>query len=170
MVVQLARANGAAVFATGTALQAQVIERLGATAIDFATADSRDYVHTYTADVGFDIIFDTVGGATLDQSLSDVRRYTGHVVSTLGWGTHNLAPLSFRGATYSGVFALMALLTGEGRAHHAEILRAATELAEAGKVTPVLDPRHFTLDSAHDAHAAIQDGSATGRIVVEIPD
>ena len=32
---------------------------------------------------------------------------SGHVVSALGWGTHSLAPLSFRGATYSGIFTLL---------------------------------------------------------------
>jgi len=49
----------------------------------------------------FDIVYDTVGGATLDASLSAVRRF-GHVVSALGRGTHALAPLSFRAGTYSG--------------------------------------------------------------------
>ena len=38
---------------------------------------------------------DTVGGATLDASFAAVKHF-GHVVSALGWGTHALAPLSFR--------------------------------------------------------------------------
>lgn len=45
-----------------------------------------------------------------------------HVVSCLGWGSHALAPLSFKAASYSGVFTLLPLLTGEGRAHHGEIM------------------------------------------------
>ena len=68
----------------------------------------------------------------------------GHVVSALGWGTHALAPLSFRAASYSGVFTLLPILTGEGRAHHGEILREAAKLCEAGKIVPKLDPRRFT--------------------------
>ena len=32
------------------------------------------------------------------------------------------------------------------------------------------DPRRFTLDSADDAHDAIRNRSATGKIVVEIAD
>ena len=64
--------------------------------------------------LGFDVVYDTVGGATIDASFIAVKRYTGHVVSCLGWSTHSLAPLSFRGATYSGVFTLMPLLTGVG--------------------------------------------------------
>ena len=74
-------------------------------------------VARYTDGRGFDVIYDTVGGATLDASFNAVRRF-GHVVSALGWGTHALAPLSFRAATYSGVFTLLPLLTREGRAHH----------------------------------------------------
>jgi NADPH:quinone reductase-like Zn-dependent oxidoreductase len=73
------------------------------------------YVATSTNREGFDIVFDTVGGATLDSSFVAVKRYTGHVVSCFGWGTHSLAPLSFRGATYSGIFTLLPRLTGEGR-------------------------------------------------------
>ena len=48
----------------------------------------------------------------LDRSFTAIKRYTGHVVSSLGWGAHSLAPLSFRGATYSGVFALLLMATG----------------------------------------------------------
>jgi NADPH2:quinone reductase len=96
-----------------------------------------------------------------------VRRF-GHVVSALGWGAHALAPLSFRAGTYSGVFTLLPLLTGEGRAHHGEIMTAATRLAEVGKLRPRLDPRRFALSNASDAHAAIEDRSAQGKIVVDI--
>lgn len=39
----------------------------------------------------------------------------GHVVSALGWGTHALAPLSFRAGTYSGVFTLLPRLCLHGR-------------------------------------------------------
>ena len=113
------------------------------------------------------MIYDTVGGATLDASFNAVRRF-GHVVSALGWGTHVLAPLSFRAATYSGVFTLLPLLTGEGRAHHGEILREATSLVEAGNLRPRLDPRRFDLSGVGDAHAAIEDQSAEGKIVVDI--
>jgi NADPH:quinone reductase len=88
------------------------------------------------------------------------RRYFGHVAGSLGWETHKLAPLSFRGATYSGVFTLLPLLTGTGRAHHSEIMREATLLAKADKLVPLLDPRHFMLASAMKPHEAVKDRSA----------
>lgn len=170
IAVQLAVARGATVFATGTGPGLDRIRLLGAEPIDYRTTTVEEYVASATGGDGFDVIFDTLGGATLDASFGAVRRYTGHVVSILGWGTHSLAPLSFRGATYSGVFTLLPLLTGVGRAHHGEILRAAAALAEAGRLRPVLDPNAFDLASVMDAHALIESGSATGKVVVTVAD
>lgn len=167
MAVQIARALGAEVFATGSADDKAFIEQLGATAIDYRKSSVEDYVNEHTAGRGFDVVYDTVGGATIDASFKAVRRF-GHVVSCLGWSTHALAPLSFRAATYSGVFTLLPMLTGEGKAHHGEILRNARALIEAGKVRPRVDPRHFTLDEAASAHLAVSSGSSTGKVVVDV--
>ena len=122
LAVQLALARGAQVFATGGPSSQEVIRQVGATPIDYTTSTVDEYVDEHTGGEGFDIVVDNVGGATLDASFTAVKRYTGHVVSALGWGTHSLAPLSFRGATYSGVFTLMPLLTGRGREHHGHIV------------------------------------------------
>jgi len=169
VAVQLARSFGAEVFATGSAENLAFIERLGAIPIDYRTTTVEDYVAQYTNGRGFDLIYDTVGGTTLDASFVAVRRF-GHVVSALGWGTHALAPLSFRAATYSGVFTLLPLLSGEGRAHHGDILRNASRLVQVGKLRPRLDPRRFTLSGVNEAHAAITDQSANGKVVVDIDE
>jgi len=167
IAVQLARAFDAEVFATGSARDKAYIEQLGATFIDYKAMPVEEYVAAHTAGQGFDIVYDTVGGAVLDASFGAVTRF-GHVVSALGWGTHALAPLSFRAASYSGVFTLLPLLTGEGRAHHGEILREAARLTEAGKIKPRLDPRQFSLDTVAKAHAAVESGGAAGKVVVDI--
>ena len=169
VAIQIARAFGAEVFATGSAGSQVLIERLGAAAIDYRAMPVEAYVAQHTGGRGFDIVFDTVGGATLDASFNAVRRF-GHVASALGWGTHALAPLSFRAATYSGVFTLLPLLTGEGRAHHGEILREAARLVEAGKIIPRVDARHFALAAVDEAYRAIQAGGAAGKIVVDVPE
>ena len=168
MVIQIALARQARPSGTGSASSRSTIERLGAQFVD-RTEQAADYVARLTDGVGFDVVYDTVGGAVLDASFAAVRR-SGHVVSSLGWGTHSLAPLSFRAATYSGVFTLLPLLTGEGRAHHGEILTQAARLAEAGQLRPTLDSRRFTLDTVGDAYAAIEAGTARGKLVVEIDD
>jgi NADPH2:quinone reductase len=165
MVIQIARAFDAEVYAVDKAAQRSLVEQLGATAIDRHRSTVEEYVDDHTRGRGFDIVYDTVGA--LDPSFNAVMRF-GHVVSCLGWGTHSLAPLSFRAASYSGVFTLLPMLTGQGRAHHGQILREATRLSEAGKIAPRLDPRRYTLDSVADAHRAIEDRSAAGKIVIDI--
>ncbi|MEU4097106.1 zinc-dependent alcohol dehydrogenase family protein [Streptomyces sp. NPDC026673] len=168
VAVQLARTRGAEVFATGSPRSLEAIASLGATPIDHTTTPVEEYVAEHTGGEGFDIVFDTVGGETLDASFTAVRVHTGHVVSALGWGTHSIAPLSFRGATYSGVFTLLPMLTGRGREHHGEILREAAALAEAGTLRPRVDPRRFTLATAAAAHEAVERGSAEGKVVVDV--
>jgi NADPH:quinone reductase len=88
------------------------------------------------------------------------------VVSCLGWSTHSLAPLSLRGATYSGVFTLMPLLTGFGKAHHGEILREAAGLASHGKLMPLLNQQIFSPTDIAAAHALVESG-ALGKVVVD---
>src|SRR5271168_3077999 len=168
VAVQIAVAFEAQVFATVSKDKVKIAESFGAVAIDYKADTVADYVAQYTGGEGFDIVYDTVGGTTLDDSFQAVRTYTGHVVSCLGWGIHKLAPLSFRGATYSGVFTLLAMLSGKGRAHHGDILRAATKLAEAGKLTPLLSQERFTLETALQAHMAVESGKTVGKVVVEI--
>ncbi|MBB6351239.1 NADPH:quinone reductase-like Zn-dependent oxidoreductase [Nonomuraea muscovyensis] len=168
VAVQIARARGAEVFATASPSRLEAVARLGATPIDHTTTAVDEYVARHTGGEGFDVIFDTVGGAVLDASFAAVRTYTGHVVSALGWGTHSIAPLSFRGATYSGVFTLLPMLTGRGREHHSQIMREAAALADAGALKPRLDPRRFTLADVADAHTAVESGSAQGKIVIDV--
>ena len=108
-----------------------------------------------------------MGGTTLDASFASVKRYTGHVLSSLGWGSHSLAPLSFRGATYSGVFTLLPLISGEERAHHGQILAQVAALAEAGKLRPFLNQQRFSTADIDSAYSTVEHG-AVGKVVVEL--
>jgi NADPH2:quinone reductase len=167
VAVQLARAFGAEVFATVSPEKKHLVESFGASPIDYQSVSVSEYVTASTGGTGFDIVYDTLGGSTLDASFEAVKIHTGHVVSCLGWGTHPLAPLSFRGATYSGVFALLPIFTGEGRAHHGEILSRATELVESGKLRPLLNERTFSTREIAEAHDVVQAGSL-GKVVITI--
>lgn len=167
MAVQLATARGARVFATGSKAQQAIIESLDATWVDRDTPIDA-VVETHTAGEGFDIVYDTLGGATLDAAFVAARRYGGHVVSSLGWGTHALAPLSFRAATYSGVFTLMPLLTGKGREHHGEIMAEASMLVDAGKLRPVLSEQRFVLADGNAALDLVESGRAGGKVLVVV--
>jgi len=168
VAIQLALSRGAEVYATGGPASQQIIAKTGAVAIDYTLVSPTEYVDTHTGGAGFDVVFDNVGGATLDHSFGSVKRYTGHVVSALGWGTHSLAPLSFRGATYSGVFTLLPLLTGEHREHHGAVLRAAAALADAGALSPRVDPRTFGLETVNEAYDAVENRTNAGKVVVTV--
>jgi NADPH:quinone reductase-like Zn-dependent oxidoreductase len=168
LAVQLAVARGARVWATGRAAQADTIRSLGAEPIDFEAERVEEYVARLTCGVGFDVVYDTVGGTNLDRSFLAVKRYTGHVVSSLGWGTHSLAPLSFRGATYSGVFTLLPLLNGEGRAAHGHILEQAARLGDAGQLRPIVHPEPFELQDVNAALARVAAGVPAGKVVVHV--
>jgi NADPH2:quinone reductase len=167
VTVQLARAFGADVFATVSLEKKGIVAGFGAMPIDYRAMSVDEYVTAVTGGEGFDIVYDTVGGATLDASFVAVKMYTGRVVSCLGWGMHLLAPLSFRGASYSGVFTLLPLITGRGRAHHGEILTQAAALAEAGKLRPLINERQFSIEEIGAAHALVESG-VLGKVVVEL--
>lgn len=170
VAVQIALARGAKVFATALPGDLDYVRSLGATPIN-ASVEVEAYVAEHTGGAGFDVVYDTLGGPVLDASFRAVKRF-GHVVSCLGWGTHKLAPLSFKQATYSGVFTLHTLLADEGRAHFGEILTEAAALVEAGKLAPRLDPRSFSIEDLATAYDAVLgvNGAARqqGKIAVTI--
>jgi NADPH2:quinone reductase len=167
MAVQIALAKGAVVFGVDGARKDNYITSLGATAIDYAAETVEAYVERLTGGKGFDVVYDTIGGPSLDAAFKAVKRF-GHVVTSLGWGTHSLAPLSFKAASYSGVFTLIPLLTGEGSAHHGEIMREATKLADSGRLVPRLDCAVFSLETIQAAHERLEAGAAEGKLVIDI--
>ena len=164
--VQIALAFGARVYATVSEDKRSLVEKLGAIGID-RNQPVEEYVRECTAGEGFDIVYDTLGGAVLDASFLAVKRYTGHVVSCLGWGSHSLAPLSFRAATYSGVFTLLPLLTGVGRSNHGQILYRAAELAEQHQLRPLMAEEQYGPNDIARAYDAVAKGSK-GKVVIKL--
>jgi NADPH2:quinone reductase len=167
IAVQIAKARGAEVFATVRKSQFDLIKSYGATPIDYTETKVEDYVKEYTGGEGFDVIFDNVGGQTLDDSFTAIKNY-GHVVTIIGRGTHNLAPLALRAGSYSGVFTLIPLITGKNRAHHGDIMRQATELIEAGVVKPIVSPAVYSLATAMDAYNEFKNNKEKGKVVIDI--
>nr|WP_199002062.1 zinc-dependent alcohol dehydrogenase family protein [Flavobacterium sp. ASV13] len=166
MVVQLAKIFGAEVYATVSSQKADTVKSFGATAIDKNTP-VEDYVNQYTNGKGFDIVYDTLGGQSLDNSFKAIRHY-GQISSCAAFGTHTLATSSLRSGSIHGVFVLHPMISGDGRKHHGDILTEVTGLIEEGKLKPIIDPRKFTLDNAIEAHKAVSDGSSFGKIVIDV--
>lgn len=167
MVVQLACALGAEVFATASGGKCERVRQLGATPINYREQSVEQYVETCTDGKGFDIIYDTVGGDALSSVLGAVKHY-GHITSCGAFGEYDITTSSLKSATLSAVFVLLPMLSGERRSHHGEVLTTLTRLVEEGQVVPMVDNRHFTLDTALEAHKAVEDGSASIKIVIDV--
>lgn len=164
--VQLAKARGARVATTVPSEQAAVIARsLGADeTIDFTRELVPAYVERLAQGRGFDVVIDTVGGPNLDRSFEAAALY-GRIVGTAGRSTNDLTPMHGKSLSLSIVFVMIPMLHGIGRERHGRILR---ELAEAGKLQPLIDRRGFTLEQVPDAYRHLESGQATGKIVIDI--
>ncbi|QWT22053.1 zinc-dependent alcohol dehydrogenase family protein [Bacillus sp. NP157] len=167
MAVQIARARGARVFATASEGKRDLVETLGATFINYNTEKVADFVARHTGGVGFDVVYDTVGGSVLDQSMLAIKPH-GHIVSCCAFGQYTLAPGSFRCMTLSGVFVILPMLSGKQRSHQGAILAEATRMVDADALMPILDPRTFDLSQAMAAHAVQASGKLVGKLVIDV--
>ena len=163
--VQLAKAAGAEVTTTvSTLTKAELARELGADHVVLYPEQSvEDYVQAYTGGEGFDLVFDTVGDANLQNSFAAMR-LQGRVVSIAARSEQDLTALHTRAGTLSVTFMLLPLITGQGRARHGEILRELTDLVEVGKVRPLLDQSAFSIEEVAQAHAKLESGRAVGKI------
>jgi|MTBAKSStandDraft_1061840.scaffolds.fasta_scaffold00002_92 NADPH2:quinone reductase len=169
VAVQLAKAAGLRVAATvSSEAKAATARDLGADEIvNYRQEQVADYVERLTGGVGFDLVLDTVGGANLDASFAAARP-EGQVVSTNTRSAHDLSILHAKALSLHVVFMLLPLITGRDRARFGRILRQVARLVQAGELRPLLDERRFTLDSAAQAHALVEQGQARGKVVVDI--
>ncbi|WP_406375921.1 NADP-dependent oxidoreductase [Streptomyces sp. NBC_00647] len=146
-VVQVAAALGAEVTATASARDADFVRGLGAeTVIDYAGRRFEDEVK------GADVVFDTVGGDTLDRSWR-VLRPGGVLVGIVA------PPAPPAGVDARGVF----FVVEPDRAG----LDQLSALVEAGRLVPQID-RVVPLESAPEAYAALEREHRRGKIVLRV--
>lgn len=168
LAVQLAKHFGADVYATGTGgTQLDVIKGYGATAIDFTKEKVADYVAKYTDGTGFDVIFDSVGGANMTNSF-EAAALNGNIASTVALLELDLTPAHFKGLSLHIIFMLLPMIHDHKRETHGAILAKLSEIVDAGALKPLLDDRHFGLDEVGAAHDHLTSGQAVGKVVVEL--
>ena len=167
VALQLAKHFGAAVYSTGGGeKQMELIEQLGATAINYKTETVEQYVSKHTNGAGFDLVFDSVGGANMANSF-EAAALNGQIASTVALCELDLSVAHFKGLSLHVVFMLIPMLHNFKREKHAEILRKLTQIVESGGLKPVLDKKRFSLDEVGQAHARLESGQAIGKVVVE---
>ena len=166
VALQLAKHFDADVYSTGGGeKQLALIEELGATAINYKTESVTDYVAKYTDGVGFDLVFDSVGGANMANSF-DAAALNGQIASTVSMVELDLSTAHFKGLSLHVVFMLIPMLHNHKRAEHGEILRILADIVESGGLKPVLDDTQFSLDEAGQAHARLESRQAMGKVVI----
>ncbi|WGW05984.1 zinc-dependent alcohol dehydrogenase family protein [Tropicibacter oceani] len=168
IAVQLARHLGAEVSATGTgAGQLAAIKDLGGKPIDFMAETIDDYVAAHTGGAGFDVVYDTVGGANMTNSFA-AAGLNAQIVTTVALLELDLSPAHFKGLSLHVVFMLLPMLHDVRREAHGEILAGLAKLVDAGEVKPMLDDQRFTLTEVGAAYARLKSGKAIGKVVVEV--
>ncbi|WP_171212744.1 zinc-dependent alcohol dehydrogenase family protein [Ruegeria sp. HKCCA5426] len=168
VAVQIARHLGATVSATGRgADQMALIESIGARPLDFTTQKVEDYVAEHTDCVGFDVVFDSVGGPNMTNSF-EAAKLNGQVASTVAMVEIDLTPAHFKGLSLHVVFMLIPMMHDVERQTHGDILRTLAELADAGGLKPIVDEQAFGWTNVGAAYARLTNGAAVGKVVVEM--
>ncbi|NOD65619.1 MULTISPECIES: zinc-dependent alcohol dehydrogenase family protein [unclassified Ruegeria] len=168
VAVQIARHLGATVSATGRGSdQLALIKGLGARPVDFTTQKVADYVAEHTEGVGFDVVFDTVGGANMKNSF-EAAKLNGHVASTVAMVEIDLTPVHFKGLSLHVVFMLIPMMHNVGRQTHGEILQKLADLVDAGRLKPIVDEHKFGWTNVDAAYTRLTTGAAVGKVVLEL--
>jgi len=149
--VQFARWKGAHVIGTTSTANLDFVRSLGAeTVIDYTSTSVEQAVH----DV--DLVFDTVGGKTLESSLRVLKR-GGTLVTIAGQPPEEkVRELGVRVASFSAQVS-------------SELLHTFAQLIDEGQVKVVIAEK-FPLSEARQAHERSQHGHGRGRIVLHITD
>ena len=168
VALQLARHWGAEVYATGGGdRQLALIEQLGATGINYRSQEVADYVAEHTKGEGFDVVFDSVGGANMLNSFA-AAALNGQVATTVSLLEIDLSLAHFKGLSLHVVFMLIPMLHNVKRETHGDILRKLAEIVEAGQLQPVVDKRMFHFEEIGQAHDYLTSGAALGKVVVTV--
>jgi putative PIG3 family NAD(P)H quinone oxidoreductase len=166
--IQLARAFGATVYATaGSDEKCAACERLGATAINYRTADFLEATRTATSGKGVDVVLDIVGAGYLQRNIDSLAKHGRLIQIGLLGGAHgeiNLSAVMQKRLTITG-----STLRTRSVPEKAEIARELEEkvwpLLASRQVAPVID-RALPMAEAAEAHRLLETGHVIGKIVL----
>jgi NADPH2:quinone reductase len=166
--VQLARWRGAKVTATCSSQdKAEQLKMLGVEDIaNYREESLDDIIESRTEGQGFDVVFDTVGGENLQNAFA-AARLNGTIVTTAARSTQDLSQMHAKGLSLHAVFMLIPMLHNMGTPHHGEILRQIAELVDDDELRPLLDPQQFSFADVSKAHANLESGMHSGKIILK---
>lgn len=167
IALQLAKAKGLEVHATASSEEKMTVGlRLGADRVfNYKNENPKDYVCRETDGVGYDVVFDTVGGDCLDASF-EAARINGLVVSIAARSTHDLTPVHLKSLTLHVVFMLLPIIRNQNRESHGLILSKISGLVESQKMIPLIHQNIFDFEEVGKAHHCHESGQAMGKVVL----
>ena len=166
--LQLAKAMGAEVHTTiSSPVKEDLALQMGADcAINYSQVTPEQYVKEFTEGIGYDLVFDTVGGICLDQSFEAAKEY-GTVVSIAARANHDLSQVHVKSLSLHVVFMLLPILKNQFREKHGEILSKISSLVDDGKIKPLLHEERFSFEDVGQAHQCWEEGGVIGKISLE---
>lgn len=135
--------------------------------INYKNSSPEDYIKTFTANRGFDFVFDTVGGPNLEKSFQ-AARLNGSVACIATGGPHDLTLMYSKGLSLHSVLMLIPLMTGIGRSHYGKILFEIKKLVEAGIIRPLIYEKIFNWKQISHAHQLVENKGHRGKVVISI--
>ena len=149
--VQLAHWTGAHVIGTASARNLDFLKELGADeVIDYTTTRFEEVLHD------IDVVFDTVGGQTLDRSWQVLKK--GGVMVSVA------QPPSVEQAQAHGVRGVWFIVEPNG-----EQLAKISTLIDSGKIRPIVDTE-LPLTKARQAYEQGAKGHTRGKIVLRVAE
>ena len=149
LAIQFAKNTGAWIATTASEENRQLVTTLGADRfIDYSQERFEEVIDPV------DVVFDMLGGETLERSFQIVKR-GGNVVSIKGEAPEGLADEA--GVTFDQFFM----------SPNGDQLAEIASLVEAGAVQPVVDSV-FPLDDVANAYARARSGEANGKVIVSM--
>ncbi|HVS32221.1 MAG TPA: quinone oxidoreductase [Thermoanaerobaculia bacterium] len=166
LLVQMAKARGARVFATASTPKLEMVRALGAdVVIDYTTADFETEVISGTGGKGVDVVYDSVGRTTFDKSVNCVG--TRGCLALFGQSSGPVPALDPSRLAKRGIY-----LTRPSLAHYAvtrdELLwrgREVFEAIESGALRLRID-REMPLREAARAHELLESRQTAGKVLL----
>jgi NADPH:quinone reductase len=156
--LQIAKASGSRVLASASTYNQDTLKDLGADVpIDYTSEDVFQIALDDTAGAGVDVVFDTVGGDLLANSIQATRMFgrLASIISLQG----DFTPGYRLNQTFHGVFLL----------RERKRLDEMTRLIERGQMRPLVD-EVLPLDQVGKAHERLESGHGRGKIVLRVAE
>jgi NADPH:quinone reductase len=166
--IQLAKAAEAEVLTTASSDEklARLRDFGAAHGINYKTSNLVEAVTRAVGKNGVDLVIDSVGGKTLQDSV-ECLRYRGRIVN-LGFAGRDFAPFMPRALWgKNGALIGMSLMTSLAQDHRRMygVIAECIARVASGELRVIID-RKFALSDAAAAHAYIEGRSAFGRVVM----